>query len=361
MARVAALSLATMEPDEEGGSAEELLPHEEQRWHSHLGVVIAVLVAGALTTWGVVTAVALPRGSTSGAVAADVVSAARPVTVRQLLEGPELADVVSENFMNLGHGYLSPAQRGEVRAAVADNLANISGSLRARVPADHAKLGLIQLSHEQRHSVLRVLRHYSDPRVLRLGGDIAEAVAETKAEAGDRRSLHRRLAAKLRPRLRELRELCDDIAPGSGKDFNFDFDDSDDLEPVQTSDKWHLKVEMTPPKPMHRGPATGLTARRLSATDTLSGTRDQATLVLRHLEGMLGKTMPRAPARMLLFDQQKQQSSSGMEQVASCVMENMSNLPEMFQCLMTNCKKAMSYLMQKLHLGEMMEKMMPTS
>jgi len=292
---------------------------------------------------------------------ANVLSTAQPVSVRQFLEGPELADAVTENFMRLGHGYVSLAQRGEVRAAVSKNLANISGSIRARLPEDHAKLELVQLKQAQKESVLRVLRHYADPRVLSLGNDIGEAMDDMKAEAGDRRSFQRRLSEKLRPKLRELRELCDDIAPGTGKGLRVDADDFADIEPVQVPGKWHVQVEMTPPKVAFSDRPSGLLAvRRLSPADTLYATRDQATTALQHIGGMLGKTMPSAPARMLLFDRQKEMENqtTGFERMSKCIMENVSKLPDMFQCLMTNCRRAMNWLMNKLHLGDMMENMM---
>jgi len=353
MARTVASNLppALLETEQDAGSSEELLPRaQESRWLLPR-VAAAGLAIGALAACALMVAVGSPHSATSRAHASP---RAQPVTVRQLLEGPELTDAVTDNFMSLGHAYLSSAQRGSVRAAVADNLANISSSLRARLPADHAQLNLIQLSQEQQDSVLRVVRHYSDPRVLRLGDDIAEVVDEARAEGGDKRTVHRRLLAKLRPRLRELQELSEEMVPGSSVHLNLDEDDEiEDLEHEQTSGKGHLKAA-------RRGGAAGLlAARRLSARDTLSGTRDQATTALRHVEGLIGKPMPAAPARMLLFDKQKEyeQSTTGMERFTKCVMDNADNLPDMFTCLMTNCKRAMTWLMNKLHLQDMMEKM----
>mmetsp|Transcript_36631 Transcript_36631/g.114023 ORF Transcript_36631/g.114023 Transcript_36631/m.114023 type:complete len:369 (+) Transcript_36631:80-1186(+) len=356
------LPLALAEPEDmESSSTEELLsrPPRQDAWCARPGRLTAGLLA-ALAACALLP-VGLPRGSSNGTVAANVLSTAQPVSVRQFLEGPELADAVTENFMRLGHGYVSLAQRGEVRAAVSKNLANISGSLRARLPEDHAKLELVQLKQAQKESVLRILRHYADPRVLSLGNDIGEAMDDMKAEAGDRRSFQRRLSEKLRPKLRELRELCDDIAPGTGKGLRVDADDFADIEPVQVPGKWHVQVEMTPPKVAFSDRPSGLLAvRRLSPADTLYATRDQATTALQHIGGMLGKTMPSAPARMLLFDRQKEleKRTTGFERMSRCVMENMSKLPDLFQCLMTNCRRAMTWLMNKLHLGDMMENMM---
>lgn len=283
------------------------------------------------------------------------------------MEGPELTDAVTDNFMNVGHVLLSPSQRDQVRAAVADNLANISSSIRARHPEDHAKLDLINLSQEQKESVLRVLRLYGDRRVLSLSHTIAQAVDETRAEAGDSRSLKRRLSEKLRPQLRDLQDVCDEIMPGLGKHIHLDAEDFDDLEPVQTFDKWHLQVEVTPPQVMGSGPnakPTGLfAARRLAPSDTLGSTQMQATTVYQHLEGMLGDSMPSAPARMLLFNGQKELESktTGWERLANCLQTHMSDLPGLVQCLMTNCKRLMAWLINKFHLGDMVEKITGSS
>eukprot|EP00418_Pyrodinium_bahamense_P022507 CAMPEP_0179145824 /NCGR_PEP_ID=MMETSP0796-20121207/70382_1 /TAXON_ID=73915 /ORGANISM="Pyrodinium bahamense, Strain pbaha01" /LENGTH=363 /DNA_ID=CAMNT_0020846253 /DNA_START=92 /DNA_END=1183 /DNA_ORIENTATION=- len=363
MAREHLSEAGLMEVDEDAQSTEELLPHRKESWCSRPHFASAGLAALAFVSCAALATLGLSRFRSS----ANALSAAKPVTVRELLEGPELTDVVTENFMSIGHGFLSPAQRGEVRAAVAENFANITGSLRQRFPEDHAKLGLIQLSQEQKSSVFGLLRHYSDPRVQRLGKDIAEAVAETRQRGGDSASLKRRLSDKLRPQLRELRELCDDIAPGSGKNVNLDVDDLDDPKPVQEFEGWHVEVDMTPPKvarnannALSAGAAATSFGRRLTADDTLSGTREQASTVFEHLHGMLGKTMPDAPARMLLFEKQKEQEAktTGWERFMNCVMDNFSSPSKMFTCLMTNCRRAMTWLMKKFHLDKMISSAM---
>jgi len=349
------------EVEEDAQSTEELLPRQTERWSVRRRLALAGLALGALAGCATLLAPSYPTP-------ASTPPAAEPSTVRELLEGPEFVDVVTENFMSIGRGLLGPARRGEVRAAVADNLANISGSLRQRFPADHAKLGLIRLSQVQKDSVLSLLRLYSDPRLQHLGNDIAEAVAETRQSAGDRASLKHRLSEKLRPQLRELRELCDDIAPGTGQGVNLDVDDLVDLEPSQASDGWHFEFEMSPPKvaggagsaPSAAGAAATLGRRLaghlLTGRDTLSGTRDQALTAFQHLEGVLGKTMPKAPARMLLFEQQKarEAQTTGTERFMNCITDNISNPMDIFSCLMTNCRRAMNWLMKKLHLQELM-------
>lgn len=359
MAQLARFPVAHAEAQEDAESTEEsteeLLPHQKESWFTRSRTTAAGVFAAALVAGAVLLAAGLPRGPGAR-------PAGRPVTVRELLEGPELADVVTENFMSLGHGYLNPAHRGDVRAAVADNLVNISGAIRARHPEDHATLGMIQLSQQQKDSVLRLLGHYSDPRLQRLGNDIAQASAETRAQGGNRQSLKRRLSEKLQPQLHEIRGLCDEIAPGSGKDLTMTPDDFDDLEPVSEFDKWNIHVDVSPPTYGGRkAPTTGFfAARRLTARDTLSGTQDQTTLALQHMEGMLGKTMPQAPARMLLFEAQKakEAQTTGWERFEQCIMDNMSSLPDLFQCLMKNCHRAMAWLLSKLHLQDMADKFM---
>lgn len=343
------------EGDEE--STEELLPHQKEHWCIRQSATWAGLLLGAALACTAVAVLGLPGAGQGGA--APLRAQPQPFTVRHLLEGDDLANVITDNFMTFGRGYLNPAHRGEVRAAVSDNLLNISNTIHERLPEDHARLGSIELSQEQKGAVLRLLGHYSDPRLQRLGNEMTQVTAQTWAKGGDRKELQQRLAEEVREHREELNGLCRDISPDADEEeLVIGADDFEDYEPVQQFDKWNIQVEVSPPKAKNGGQTGFFAVRRLTSRDTLGGTQDQTTIALRHLEGLLGEKMPAAPARMLLFEKQKayEQSTTGWERLQKCIMENTTDLPQMFQCLMENCHRAMSWLLKKLHLDKVVDK-----
>lgn len=313
---------------------EELVPAAEASQGSRRRATVAA-VAGLLCFVGAcaftVKAISvMPHQSQS-------LRAQPPLTVRGLLESPELADLATDNVMAVGGSSLAKATtRDEVHAAVARKLMNISGSIREQHPEDHKKLDLIQLSAAQKDSVFGVLRHFGDRRMVDLSNVVADAVKETSQTSGDEAALKRRLSEKLQPHLGDIQKLGEELFPArSGHGIALNFDNT----PVTNSFKqWHVRMGMSSPERVSTG-------RRLTAQDLADGVTIQARSMFSTLGEMLGERMPSAPARML----QSQTSSGGSEQsLMDCMMQAMGdmNIPGCLSCMMQNIQAVMQMMQQ---------------
>jgi len=267
--------------------------------------------------------------------------------VRSLLEGPELANLFTDNVMAVaGESMLDSVDRDQVHAAVARKLLNISNSVRMEAPEAHMKLGLIQLSEAQKGQVFGVLRHYSDHRMIKLSHVVAEAVQETAAEKGDEVALKRRLMEKLAPQMEDFTQLSSELFPSrKSKGLALNFDDAPVTDDFK---KWHVQMQM-----QMGSPEVVTNARRLSAEDLASGVITvQAQSMFDELGEMLGDDMPPAPARILqaMAQQQQAQKPSFM----SCMMTAMSSMNPMAacSCVFSNMKTVMA-MMSKM-MGGMM-------
>jgi len=249
---------------------------------------------------------------------------AEPLTVRSLLEGKELAEVATDNLLAMGGDELGTLDRDQVRAHVARRLQNISATLRQQFPEAHDQLSKLQLSGEQKDAALHALRKYGDARMVGLSHVVTEAVRASTAGGASREETQRRLAEKLRPRLAEMRQLSEEMFPGSGQQLSLSMDQVPELH------KWHaeLQVDLS-----HAG------ARRLAAAGELDGVRAQAQTFFQSLEGQLGDGMPKAPARMLTSS-----SSDSETSFMACCMKAVPNPMEVCKCMTDNMGEVMSMM-----------------
>jgi len=276
---------------------------------------------------GVVALVALPG--------TQPVQPAAPLTVRALLEGQELAEVATDNVLAMGGNELAALGRDQVRAHVARGLQNISQTIRNRYPEAHEQLSKLQLSGAQKDATFHALRKYGDARMVGLTHDVAEAVRASSMEGTSREETQRRLAEKLRPRIAEMRQLSEEMFPGSSQQLSINMDRVPELN------NWHAKLQVD------LGHATG---RRLATAGELGGLRAQAQTLFQSLEGQLGDNMPKAPSRMLMSfgDSSSSSSSSGSDSEASfmtCVMKAVPNPMDVAQCIGDNMQEVMHMMM----------------
>jgi len=94
---------------------------------------------------------------------------------------------------------------------VAAAFTNITAMLERYAPTVADELGQIQLSSDERDSVLKVLELLGDLRVQRLGLQVGEAIRNSSSIK--RSELRRRIAEKLRPRHDELDALRAELIP----------------------------------------------------------------------------------------------------------------------------------------------------
>lgn len=222
-------------------------------------------------------------------------TSAAPLTVRSLLESTELAELAADNLMAMGGGDAAMAPslgpRDAVRAHVWRSFLNISQEIRQSDPEAHQGLDALLVSPEQKECITRVLRYYGDARMLRLSVEMNDAIKETIQAKGDHKHLKRVLFQKFQPKIGEMRQLAEEMFPGSGAQLTLDLDK---LNLVHRFKQWHLNTQGSSSRTA--------SARQLTSTSNADGAvKAQAATFFRTLELNLGDRMPKAPARMLFF------------------------------------------------------------
>jgi len=278
----------------------------------------AMLFAGAAGVAAAVLLACHASGSMSRA-------APQSMTVRALLESDELAGDMTHNIM----AFSGDADQERVHARVVAGLGEIRDAIREQQPEAHEKMGSLTLSPTQKQAAMRVLKMYSDSRMLSLTHKVAAAVRETAQEKGDQSVLARKLAERLTPSLSDMRQLHKEMFPGAKDEFNLD------LDGVPALKHWNgeLKVDLS---------------RRLSADN--GDVQSQAHTLFQGLERELGDEMPNAPGRMLL-DLSSSSSSSTPAADGSdtsfmgCVMKAVPNPMKVASCMASNMKEVISMVM----------------
>jgi len=297
----------------------------------------------ALACWGHIMPNTQPRVQEPGT--GDIMPGAQlrvpePLTVRALLDGPELRDTITDNVMAVGGEQLKHSvTRDEVRVAVHRKLSNISDALREQLPQEHAKFDLIQLSAVQKDAVFKALRHYGDQRMVALSRAVLDSVQETSAEHGDEAAFQRRLMEKLQPRMRDVLSLGEVLFPARNGD-------GVDVNTGSGVNQWHMQVGMSQPQVGSQS----VSARRLSAEDLTGGVTVQVRTMFGKLSDELGEEAgPRAPERML---HAQQQSERGEEGLMSCMMEAMGkmNIPGCVSCMFSHMQSVFK-MVSKVLLG----------
>mmetsp|Transcript_64171 Transcript_64171/g.162633 ORF Transcript_64171/g.162633 Transcript_64171/m.162633 type:complete len:310 (+) Transcript_64171:66-995(+) len=274
----------------------------------------AMLFAGAAGVAAAVLLACHAAGSMSRA-------APQSMTVRALLESDELAGVMTHNIM----AFSGDADQEHVQRRVVAGLGEIRDAIREQQPEAHEKMGSLTLSPKQKQAAMRVLKMYSDSRMLSLTHKVAAAVRETAQEKGDQSVLARKLMERLTPSLSDMRQLHKEMFPGAIDEFKFDLD----------SKHWNgeLKVDL---------------GRRLSAYN--GDVRSQAHTLFQGLERELGDEMPKAPGRMLLdlgssSSTLGTSSSSGEASFMDCVMKAVPDPTKVVGCIADNMKEVLSMVM----------------
>mmetsp|Transcript_15097 Transcript_15097/g.48341 ORF Transcript_15097/g.48341 Transcript_15097/m.48341 type:complete len:317 (+) Transcript_15097:57-1007(+) len=277
----------------------------------------AMLFAGAAGVAAAVLLACHASGSMSRA-------APQSMTVRALLESDELAGDMTHNIM----AFSGDADQERVHARVVAGLGEIRDAIREQQPEAHEKMGSLTLSPTQKQAAMRVLKMYSDSRMLSLTHKVAAAVRETAQEKGDQSVLARKLAERLTPSLSDMRQLHKEMFPGAKDEFNLD------LDGVPALKHWNgeLKVDLS---------------RRLSADN--GDVQSQAHTLFQGLERELGDEMPNAPGRMLLDLSSSSSSTPAADgsdtSFMGCVMKAVPNPMKVASCMASNMKEVMSMVM----------------
>lgn len=187
--------------------------------------------------------------------AASAPSPAPPVSARRLMESPELAEVAADNVLALRGGEPAPGERELLRGEAAAHFRNVSAKIRERDPEAARRLEELQLTEEQRKAVLDAMRGLRDPRLSQLGREVSAVLATSLVgSSGRRATAKRQLVEYLRPRVREVRQLHDEVTPAilrepdDGDELDLDGLDLrlDGLRLFSTIDDWNVEFEVTP-------------------------------------------------------------------------------------------------------------------
>jgi len=328
--------IAAMEESLEAESASdaELLPSTAAVRRKMYSIAVGIACAAALV--GLTAMVAMsdftPRGHSAKAVP-------RQLTVRQLLEGHELAEVATDNILAIGGATTAdgqPMQRHEIRGKVGESLKKISDLITSQDPEAAKKLDQLPLSDAQKERAMTVLHKFGDSRMVKLSKEVKTAMEEHQKEGGDHEALKARLQRKLFPHMSDLRSLAQELFPGS---------DRDSIDVPVNKGGWKGDVELDFGAPQSEG-------RRLTAADveTVGGVAPQARTLLKSLEVELGDAMPKAPARMLSTTASSQPTAAGGAggsadpSFMDCLMKAMPNPMEVCSCISSNMSDVISMM-----------------
>jgi len=140
-------------------------------------------------------------------------SEAGTLTARSLLDGGDITEVTSRNFMNLAGNHLTPGEKHALHASVGRGLKKIADDMKRDHPRELLQLDSIPLSHEDKDAVLGVVSKMVDPRVQRVGREVLETVHKNRAEGGE--AVKRHLQERFGSRLPELRALRNEVIPAA--------------------------------------------------------------------------------------------------------------------------------------------------
>lgn len=127
---------------------------------------------------------------------------------RSLFDSPEVHAVATKELMRAGRRFFTAADRPMIWAIVADGFRNISAMLAERAPEVASSLDKVKLSEAQKDAVLMSMGLPSEPKLQRLGLEIAWAIRDSgcSLEACVQQHIEERLLPR-RAELQSLREL----------------------------------------------------------------------------------------------------------------------------------------------------------
>lgn len=129
----------------------------------------------------------------------------------ELFHSPEVHRIVSENINRSSKGFLDPSDYHTLHHLVMEGMVNISRHLRLAAPELAQELDMLQLNRDLRDAVLSCLRIVGDPRVQRIGGDVAMALQSFLGK--EREELIRRIDLELFPHIEEIQKLRLELMP----------------------------------------------------------------------------------------------------------------------------------------------------
>jgi len=246
-----------------------------------------------------------------------------PMTVRSLLEGSELEEIISKNVVAMSQASTGAADHEEVRARVKDSMHAVHTTLHTHLFEDHEKLGKVHVTPEQKEAAFRKLKLFGDPSMVRVTQAAIAAATDNMNAGGNQETLERRLSDKLQGRLA-------------------------DIEHLRASDRDGMASNYVP---LHQMAIDG---RRLAIADGLDQeVRTHAQTLLESMHDQIGDDMPAAPARMLSMFGSSSPSSSGAKKPSfmTCLMKAAPSPTKATKCIADNfssfCKMAMNMLKGK--------------
>lgn len=133
-------------------------------------------------------------------------------SIRMLLESDDTVQATSDQLMRAGvrAGSLRPDERRVVESAVTLAFRDVSDQIRSQFP----DLGdQLTIRPERSRMMLDMLKHVNNPRVQRLGLEVARALQSAKTS--DRDHQRSAIVRRLQPQIEELRSLYDELVPAA--------------------------------------------------------------------------------------------------------------------------------------------------
>jgi len=280
------------------------------------------------------------------------------VSARSLLESQDFAEVASANALAMS-GRSGDSERGALTAEAREGFKRISASIGARFPETAVQLETIQLSEEQKDAVLSSLRHLSDPRVQKLGFEVAQVMHK----GGGRDAVDRRLHDYFQPRLESIRRLRDEVIPESLRSSESEelqgeeelTIDTEGMRFVESYHEWNWEMDMAQPevsKVSEAVDAAPPVSRRLSKGgkggkgDGKMSLLDQMTLMTHVLEFFERLKKVAKKFGINLPDMEKALKEVNVENLLNCVASQMlsRNPMSMLKCGVQFAQTAMEVL-----------------
>jgi len=142
---------------------------------------------------------------------APAARAAQSMTARALLESEDLADVATDQILNIGHESLDYSHRTAIRALVVQGFRNVTLGMQTEDPEGYKKFSEMQLTGEQGHAVLHALTQMLSPKVMNVGIQMARGIQQGKDQGKE--GARRMLMEKLQPKLPQIASLRDQVIP----------------------------------------------------------------------------------------------------------------------------------------------------
>lgn len=190
---------------EEGGASDDESKKYRSRWFGVLasfGIAILALAAYARIGGGYSAEYTTPGPGID-----------EPLTMRQFMKGEEMRDLMADNIMTIGHEFLGPEDRQEVRAEVARHVEAFDETLDEDDPVTAAEMDKLIVSEDTKEDVLKVMSGISDNRVVRLANDVEDAMHDAATFSLSRAAFKTSLATKMESKMEDIQELRQEYFP----------------------------------------------------------------------------------------------------------------------------------------------------